>query len=134
MYVSKYRKELNLIFFLVCYFAFSSLAFAQEATPQIGLGDRFMALLPMLCIVFLIFHLMVLGPQQRKLKAHDALVKTLKKGDLVLTSSGIIGRVAGIEKDYILLEVASNVKVKIQHSHISKLIDKEEKSSEKSAA
>lgn len=78
---------------------------------------------PAFAIIFLIFYYMVVKPQQTKQRQQEELIKNLAKGATVLTSSGIIGRVAGIEKDYILLELATNVKVRFQPSHIVKSLD-----------
>lgn len=78
---------------------------------------------PVFAIIFLIFYYMVVKPQQTKQRQQEQLVKDLAKGATVLTSSGIIGRVAGIEKDHILLELAANVKVRFQPSSIVKSLD-----------
>jgi preprotein translocase subunit YajC len=106
---------------------------AQEALPASNPAElpppTFMSSLaemgPMFMIVFMVFYFMVLKPQQTKLKDQENLIKNLKKGDMVVTSSGIIGRVAGIEKDHILVELATNVKVKFQTSHVTKLYEAE---------
>lgn len=90
---------------------------------------------PAFAIIFLIFYYMVVRPQQTKQKKQEELVKNLAKGATVLTSSGIIGRVAGMEKDYILLELATNVKVRFQPSHIVKSLDPQgEKDAQKDKA
>lgn len=110
-----------------------TIALAQEAAPVEGVNpaelqpptfaSSFAEMAPMFGIVFFIFYFMVVKPQQTKLRQQEELIKNLAKGASVLTSSGIIGRVAGIEKDYILLELAPNVKVRFQSSHIVKSID-----------
>ena len=106
---------------------------AQEALPASNPGElpppTFMSSLaemgPMFMIVFMVFYFMVLKPQQTKLKEQENLIKNLKKGDMVVTTSGIIGRVAGIEKDHILVELATNTKVKFLTSHVTKLYEAE---------
>ncbi len=102
--------------------------FAQaSAAPggQAPQGQMFFHTMVMLGIVFMVFYFLVFSPQQKKLKAQAALHASLKKGDSVVTSSGIIGRVAAVEKEYILLEIASNVRVKFEHAHIVKQEAKE---------
>ncbi len=94
-------------------------------------ASSFAEMAPMFGIVFFIFYFMVIKPQQTKQMQQEKLIKNLAKGATVITSSGIIGRVAGIEKDYILLELAMNVKVKFQPAHIVKAY---EPTAEKSAA
>jgi preprotein translocase subunit YajC len=61
---------------------------------------------------------MVLRPQQLKEKAQDDLLKGLKKGEGVVTSAGIFGKVAGVEEAAILLEVAPNVRVRVEKTSI----------------
>jgi preprotein translocase subunit YajC len=94
-------------------------AMAQEA----GVAAQPSALgrmLPLFFIVFFIFYFLVIRPQDKKLRAQEALLKDLSKGDMVVTSSGVIGRVAGIEKDHILLEISNNVRVKYERTHVVK--------------
>jgi preprotein translocase subunit YajC len=96
------------------------------AAPQLGPMQRLIAMAPMFLMVFAIFYLLVLLPQRKQLKMQQQLVDGLKKGDPVLTGSGIIARVAGIEKDHILLEVAPGVKVKFERSQVKQRLEKKE--------
>ena len=64
----------------------------------------------------------------KQLKDHETMLNTLSKGNEVISSGGIIGRVAGIEKDYILLEVASGVKIKLLTSNLVRKFEKSKKS------
>lgn len=78
-------------------------------------------MLPMLAVCYLIFYFMVIRPQDRKTKQHKALLESMKRGDTVITSSGIVGKVAGVESDHVVIEVAPNVKVKFLRQHIVRL-------------
>ena len=89
-------------------------------------------MLPMFAIVFLIFYFLVLKPQQDKVKNQQALLGALKRGDVVVTSSGIIARVISVEADHVLLDISTNVKIKLERSHIAKKLEKNE--GEKGAA
>ena len=89
-------------------------------------GQRLMAMSPMFLMVFLIFYLLVILPQKKQLKMQEALLASLKKGELVLTSSGILARVAGVENDHVLLEIANGVKVKFERSHVKSRVEKKE--------
>ncbi|MCL4145846.1 UNVERIFIED_CONTAM: hypothetical protein GTU68_025161 [Idotea baltica] len=80
-------------------------------------------MLPMFIMIFLIFYFLVHAPQSKKLKEHQSLLDSLKKGQNVVTDSGIIARVAGIEKDYILLDIANNTKIKVEKAHIAKIAE-----------
>ncbi len=75
-------------------------------------------MLPMLAICYFIFYFMVIKPQDTRTKKHKGLIESLKRGDAVVTSSGIVGKIAGVEKEYVLLEIARDVKVKVQQQHI----------------
>ena len=76
------------------------------------------SMLPMLAVCYLIFWVMVIRPQDTKVKKHKQLLDSLKRGDTVVTTGGIIGRVASVEKDAVMVEIAPNVKVKFAQSHI----------------
>lgn len=118
------------VFFWASQTAWAQAPAGAEKAP--GFGELLSRMLPMFAIVFLIFYFLVMRPQQDKLKAQRQLLNSLKRGDQVITSSGVFGKIAGVEKDFILLEVANNVKIKLELSHISKKIEKE--SAEKTAA
>jgi len=61
-------------------------------------------------------------PQQRKMKAHQALLRSLEEGDLVVTSSGIFGAIAEVEGDVVWLEVAPEVELKIMKSSVTEKV------------
>ncbi len=109
-------------------------AIAQVATPvaQPGIGELLAKMLPMLFMVFIIFYFLVLKPQQVRIKAQEVMLKSLKKGDKVITAAGIIGKVAETFEDSVLVEIAQGVKVKFLPSKILKKIENPE--SLKSAA
>lgn len=101
---------------------------AQSAVgdlPPPSIGEMFVQMIPLFIAVFLIFYLMVVKPQEKKLRAQQELLRALKRGDEVVSSSGIIGRVAGIEKDHILVETAGSAKIKFEPSHIVKRFEPE---------
>lgn len=98
---------------------------APEQAPSFG--EQFMAMLPMLLVVFMIFHFMVLRPQQKKIKEQEDLLRSLKKGDEVVTTSGIIGKIAVVESDNVQLEIANNVRIKMELSSITKRKERKEK-------
>lgn len=115
---------------------FIATAYAQQAAQQApqppGFGEVFMRMLPMLLMVFTVFYFLVVKPQQQKLKAQEDMLNALEKGDRVLTSGGILGKVASVADDHVLVEVATNVKIKFLRSKIVKKIENSE--SLKSAA
>ena len=70
-----------------------------------------------LILIFVIFYFFLIRPQQKKVKDHKAMVESLKRGDKVVTSGGITGRVERlIDNDKVEVEIAENVKVEIVKS------------------
>ena len=74
--------------------------------------------LPLVAIMVL-FYVMILMPQQRRQKEHAAKVNAVKRGDTVVMSSGMIGKVVRVEESEIGVEIAQNVTVKVVKSMIS---------------
>ena len=67
-----------------------------------------------LILIFVIFYFFLIRPQQKKVKEHKAMVENLKRGDKVITSGGITGKVERlIDNDTVEIEIAENVKVEI---------------------
>jgi preprotein translocase subunit YajC len=118
-------------FFLLAFSPMLALAQVTSEMPaRPSFSQTFMSMLPLFAMVFLIFYFLVIRPQEKKLKEQKQFQESLKKGDQVVTSGGIIARVAGIEKDTILLEISSNTRLKIESSHVLKRFDKDTASSE----
>ncbi len=93
-------------------------AYAQAAgTP--GMGDFVGMILP-LVMIMVVFWFLLIRPQQRKLKEHQELLKKINRGDTIITSGGLIGRVTKVVDDHELqVEVGENVKVRILRSGVS---------------
>lgn len=102
----------------------STLGQAQPGQPNL-----FASLLPLLLIVVVMYFLMI-RPQQRKQKAHQALISSLKNGDEVVTAGGLYGTVAGIDdkKNSIYLKISGDVKVKVERHAISRVLSEAERS------
>jgi len=122
---------LSLAVLLSCIHASVAIAQAPAAAPAGPPAPTFMGalvqMLPMLAICYLIFYIMVVRPQDRKAKEHKALLESLKRGDSVVTSSGLVGKVSGVDRDYVVLEIAPSVKVKVVQSCIARLETEERK-------
>ncbi len=93
-------------------------AFAQAA----GAGDTnsmLMSLLPF-ALIFVIMYFLILRPQQKKLKDHADLVKNIRRGDSVITSGGLIGKVTKVvDDDQIEIEIADGVRIRQMRQMIS---------------
>lgn len=71
--------------------------------------------------IFAIFYFVAVAPMRKRQRALDALVSALKKGDKVVTTSGIYGEVAAVEGNVILLRIADNVRIRVAKSAIAGL-------------
>ena len=103
-------------------------AFAQAtaATPSAGAADFFVQLVPLFLIIGIMYFL-VLRPQQQRVKAHRALVAAVKRGDVVVTGGGIIGKVIKVlENDEVLVEIAEDVRIKVVKGTIADVRSKTE--------
>lgn len=106
-------------------------AFAQGA-PAAGGTDMLMSLLPFV-LIFVIMYFLILRPQQKKVKAHQELVKNVRRGDTVVTSGGLIGKVSRVIDDSeIELQLAEGVKIRQVRGLISEVRAKGEPAKEDS--
>ena len=80
-----------------------------------------------LILIFVIFYFFLIRPQQKRVKDHKAMVASLKRGDEIITSGGIIGTIDKVmEDDCIEVIIGENTKVQIIRSTITSLLKKEE--------
>ncbi|MBC86811.1 MAG: preprotein translocase subunit YajC [Bdellovibrionaceae bacterium] len=75
-------------------------------------------LLPII-MIFGIMYLLVIRPQTKRMKAHQSFVGGLKKGDEVLTSGGILGTIVGLTNEYVTLQVADDVNLRVVRSQVT---------------
>lgn len=105
-------------------------AFAQAA----GAGDTnsmLMSLLPF-ALIFVIMYFLILRPQQRKVRDHADLVKNIRRGDTVITSGGLVGKVTKVvDDDQIEFEISDGVRVRQMRSMITGVRAKGEPAREK---
>jgi preprotein translocase subunit YajC len=98
-----------------------------QAAPSPGMGGL-MQFAPMI-FIFIIFYFLLIAPMRKKQKKVQEMLANLKKGDEVVTTGGIFGRIAAIdeERGFVVLEISSNVKVKAQRGAIAGLAADPEK-------
>lgn len=89
-----------------------------------GLGGL-LQFLPFVMII-IIFYFLLIRPQQKKQKEIKALLDALKKGDKVVTTSGIWGTVTNLGKDTVTLQIADNTKIKLQRDNIARVRGEDE--------
>ena len=87
-------------------------------------GSSFMETLPSLLLpvlLLVLFYFMLIRPQQRRAKQHQAMVHGIKRGDTVVMSSGIIGKVTRVEDAEVQVEIAPNVNVKVVKAMVTEV-------------
>ena len=99
-------------------------AYAQAAAG--GGGSGFEAFLPLI-LIFGVFYVLLIRPQQKKMKEHKATLSAIRRGDKVVTGGGIVGTVTKVIDDLeITVEIADGVKVRVQRGLISTVLSKTE--------
>jgi len=93
------------------------IAYAQGAAPSGALGG-IGSFVPLI-LIFVIFYFLLIRPQQKKRKEHQAYLSDLKKGEKVITGGGIHGRITGLTDTTVTLEIADNVRIKVTRSSIT---------------
>ena len=84
--------------------------------------DQFGAFLPLI-LIFFVFWILLIRPQQRKMKEHRLMVENLTRGDKIITSGGLIGRIVKInEKKEITIELNDNIEVQLAAGMVSEKI------------
>jgi preprotein translocase subunit YajC len=97
---------------------FISPAYAQTATAPGSGTAAFLQFLP-LVFIFVIFYFLMIRPQQKRMKQHRAMIDAVKKGDSVVTSGGLIGKVTRVQDNEVEVEIAPTVKVRVVKSTLS---------------
>ena len=107
-------------------------AFAQGS--PLGSDSLLVTMLPFV-LIFVIMYFLILRPQQKKVKDHQELVKNIRRGDTVVTSGGLVGKVTKVvDDDQIEFEISDGVRVRQMRQMISGVRAKGEPAKEKSEA
>lgn len=100
---------------------FVTTAWAQDAGA--ASGSAWMQLLP-LVLIFVVFYFLLIRPQTKRAKEHKEMVGKLQSGDEVVTNGGLLGRIAEVGDNFITLEVADGVTIRVQRFQVSQLMPK----------
>jgi len=101
-----------------------SVAWAQGAATGSS-GSTILSFIPFI-LIFVIFYFLLILPQQKRQKKLKAMLEALKKGDKIVTSSGIWGTITNMGKETVTVQIADNTKIKVQRDHISRVRGEEE--------
>lgn len=78
----------------------------------------------MMAVFFAIMYFMIIRPQQKRAKEHKQMLEALSKGDEIVTGGGVLGKVAGISENFVELNIADNVTIKVQKQAIASVMPK----------
>lgn len=93
---------------------------AQDQAGKPGATQGLGMFLPLI-LIFLIFYLLIVRPQQKQAKKRQEMINALKKGDEVVTVGGVHGKVVGVADQILTVEIADNCKVKMERSGVQSL-------------
>ena len=100
---------------------FISPAYAQAAGTTADSGLASIVSIAPLILIFVVFYFLMIRPQQRRMKALQASVSAVKKGDSVVTAGGLVGKVTRVEDAIVEVEIAPTVKVKVVKATIAEV-------------
>lgn len=101
---------------------FIASAHAQAANPQQGPDPLFNIVF--LVGLFVLFYFIAIRPQRKRQKEHQQMVQDLSVGAEIVTTSGILGKVTKLDENYMVLNVANNVDLKLQRVHVHAILPK----------
>ena len=105
---------------------FISNAFAQTtgaAEGVTGMFGQFGQMLP-LVLMFVVLYFVMIRPQMKRQKEHKAMIEAVGKGDEVVTSGGLLGKITKVSESFLTLEVASGVELQVQRSAVVQVLPK----------
>ena len=97
---------------------FASPAYASAGSASSGTAGLLVNVLPLL-LIFVIFYMLMIRPQQRRMKQHQEMLAAVKRNDTAVTNGGLIGKVIKVDENEVELEIASGVRVKVVKTMLS---------------
>jgi len=102
---------------------FISSAYAQTAAAGGDMQSSLMGMLP-LVLMFVVLYFVMIRPQMKKQKEHRAMVEAIAKGDEVVTSGGVLGKVTRIGDSFLGVEISSGVEIQLQRGAVTQVLPK----------
>jgi preprotein translocase subunit YajC len=96
---------------------------AQAQAAAGGTAGTLTTLLP-LVLIFVVFYFLLIRPQTKRMKQHQAQIAAVKKGDRVVTGGGLIGKVSKMGESYLHVEIANGVEIQVQRGAIVQVLPK----------
>jgi preprotein translocase subunit YajC len=95
-------------------------AMGNLGAPSSG-GNQWMSFLPLI-LLFVVFYFLLIRPQQKKAKQQKQFIENLKKGDEVVTSGGLYGKITGLTDTTVTIEIAEKVRVKVAKNAVAQQV------------
>jgi preprotein translocase subunit YajC len=103
---------------------FISDAMAQTAAPAAASSQSPISMILMMVGMFVLMYFLIIRPQRKRQKEQDALLNALNKGDEVVLTSGLLGRILRIDGDYLVLNTGDNIELKFQRQAVHAVLPK----------
>lgn len=101
------------------------MSFPVLAAAAPGATSMLTSLLP-LVLIFVVFWFLLIRPQQKRMKEHTAMIGSLRRGDVVVTGGGLIGKIVKVVDNEVTVELADNVRVRVVRGTITEVRSKTE--------
>lgn len=95
----------------------------SAASAQSAQGIDFMAFMPFVFLIA-VFYFILIRPQMKRSKEHKTMLEALQKGDEIVAAGGLVGRVTKIDENYITMQVADGVEVRVQRPSLQLVLPK----------
>ncbi len=93
------------------------------ASASSAQGFDFMAFMPLIFLMA-VFYFILIRPQMKRTKEHKAMLEALQKSDEIVAAGGLVGRVTKLDENYITMQVANNVEIRVQRSSLQLVLPK----------
>jgi len=103
---------------------FISNAFAQAAPAAAGGAESSLLSMLPLVLMFVVLYFVMIRPQMKRQKEHKAMIDAIAKGDEVVTSGGLLGKISKVGESYLTLEVAAGVELQVQRGAVVQVLPK----------
>ena len=98
----------------------SGIAYAQSVGGAAG-PSQIVNLLPF-ALMFVILYVLLIRPQQKRAREHETMIQNLKRNDEIITTGGLYGKVQGIADKVLVIEIAPNVRVRLERSQVASVV------------
>lgn len=88
----------------------------------------------LMLVMFAVFYFILIRPQVKRQKTHAAMLQALKKGDMIVTRGGLVGKISGVKEDELVIELQEKVRVRVRRTHIENKLEAASADSKKASS